>query len=110
MPEANRIEGDLALRKLTELMPYQEIANKALVAFITSLARDNIPPDIQELLVLGDSDKVKPKALNRAITAALTEISRGERIFISLQPIRCICPARSNKTCKRNDCPRKELK
>jgi hypothetical protein len=59
----------------------QEIANNAIVAFIASLARDNVPPHIQELLIYGDYDKVKPKALTRAIAAALSEISKGEKVF-----------------------------
>jgi hypothetical protein len=51
-------------------------------AALLSLVRDNIPPDVQELLVHGSlTHGVKPGALHRAITAAA-----NKRADEALQP------------------------
>ena len=50
---------------------------EAVCAAFTILARCNIPPDVQELLVYGDAKRgIAPRALERAIEAVLDRTSQ----------------------------------
>jgi hypothetical protein len=50
---------------------------EAASAALVSLACDNIPPDVQELLVRGDPQRdIRPGAFSRAIQAALIVYAR----------------------------------
>jgi len=56
--------------------PDLEAASAALI----SLATDNIPPDVQELLVHGNPERdIRPGALSRAIRAVLISYGRNNR-------------------------------
>ena len=55
----------------------------AATAALVALAADNIPTDIQELLVYGNPDRgVRPGALSRAIAAALRPSGEKGRVVV----------------------------
>ena len=55
-----------------------DVDSDAAVAALISLATDNIPPDVQELLVHGDPQRdIRPGALSRAIRSVLIVYGRA---------------------------------
>jgi len=59
-------------------MPDEPSMRDAETAAVISLAKMNIPPDVQELLVRGDPKQdIKPGALRRALLAGAVELAKG---------------------------------
>jgi hypothetical protein len=60
----------------------KEVRDNMMVAFMVSLAQDNIRPDIQEVLLHGSlQNGVRSNAVSRALAASLKVLKQAEKDF-----------------------------